>query len=161
MAATRALGAIGSPDAAPRVMTLFLERTAVPTGVAYDALRAGVLRYEDLPAGQISLLGDTGSERIETLVRDLLERSEAEGDIVQGEEVGGAMLRLREFLFENVYLAADAQREKPRIERMLRALFAHYSASADDEQEVVDWLAGMTDRYAVRSFADLSLPQGF
>jgi dGTPase len=126
-----------------------------------DALRAGVLRYEDLPAGEIALLGDTGSERIETLVRDLLERSEAEGDIVQGEEVGGAMLRLREFLFANVYLAADAQREKSRIERMLRALFDHYAAETGDEQEVVDWLAGMTDRYAVRMFAELSLPQGF
>jgi dGTPase len=126
-----------------------------------DALRAGVLRYEDLPEAEISLLGDTGSERIETLVRDLLERSEAEGDIVQGEEVGGAMLRLREFLFQNVYLAADAQREKPRIERMLRALFEHYAGAADEEQEVVDWLAGMTDRYAVRAFTELSLPQGF
>jgi dGTPase len=126
-----------------------------------DALRAGVLRYEDLPAAEIELLGADGSERIETLVRDLLERSEAEGDIVQGEEVGGAMLRLREFLFENVYLAADAQREKPRIERMLRALFDHYATDASDEQQVVDWLAGMTDRFAVRTFAELSLPQGF
>jgi dGTPase len=126
-----------------------------------DALRAGVLRFEDLPAAEIELLGSTGSERIETLVRDLLERSEAEGDVVQGEEVGGAMLRLREFLFENVYLAADAQREKPRIERVLRALFDHYAGETGDEQAVVDWLAGMTDRYAVRAFAELSLPQGF
>jgi dGTPase len=126
-----------------------------------DALRAGVLRFEDLPAAEIELLGSTGSERIETLVRDLLERSEAEGEIVQGEEVGGAMLRLREFLFENVYLADDAQNEKPRIERMLRALFDHYATEAAEEQQVVDWLAGMTDRFAVRTFADLSLPRGF
>jgi dGTPase len=134
-----------------------------------DALRAGVLRFDDLPSAEIELLGATGSERIETLVTDLLERSEAEGDIVQGEEVGGAMLRLREFLFERVYLAADAQREKPRIERMLRALFDYYAAElpppavpdATEEQRVVDWLAGMTDRFAVRAFSNLSLPQGF
>src|SRR4051794_11494166 len=126
-----------------------------------DAIRAGVLRFEDLPREEIELLGDSGSTRIEVLVRDLLGRSEAEGDIVQGEEVGGAMLRLREFMFDNVYLAADAQREKPRIERMLRALFDHYAAETGDEQAVVDWLAGMTDRYAVRMFAELSLPQGF
>jgi dGTPase len=126
-----------------------------------DALRAGVLRFEDLPAAEIELLGATGSERIETLVRDLLERSQAEDDIVQGEEVGGAMLRLREFLFDRVYLAADAQREKPRIERMLRALFDHYATETGDEQQTVDWLAGMTDRFAIRSFEDLSLPQGF
>ena len=134
-----------------------------------DALRAGVLRFDDLPAREIELLGSSGSERIETLVGDLLERSEAAGDIVQGEEVGGAMLRLREFLFEHVYLAADAQREKPRIERMLRELFDCYAANpppavvdgASDEERVVDWLAGMTDRFAVRTFAELSLPQGF
>jgi dGTPase len=134
-----------------------------------DAVRAGVLRFEDLPGHEIELLGSSGSERIETLVRDLVEGSEAAGDIVQGEEVGGAMLRLREFLFERVYLAADAQREKPRIERMLTALFEHYAESpppavvpgASEEERVVDWLAGMTDRFAVRTFAELSLPQGF
>ena len=73
------------------------------------------------------MLGSTGSERIETLVVDLLERSEAAGDIVQGDDVGGAMLRLREFMFARVYLGPEAQREQQRIERMLRALFAHYA----------------------------------
>jgi dGTPase len=134
-----------------------------------DAIRAGVLRFEDLPRDDIELLGNTGSERIEALVRDLLARSEAEGDIVQGEEVGGAMLRLREFMFDRVYLAADAQREKPRIERMLRALFDHYVENlpppavegASDPERIVDYLAGMTDRFAVRRFADLWLPEGF
>jgi dGTPase len=133
-----------------------------------DALRAGVLRFEDLPRGDIELLGATGSDRIETLVRDLVERSEEAGDIVQGEEVGSAMLRLREFLFARVYLAPDAQREKPRIERMLRALFDYYASQpppavvegASEQERVVDWLAGMTDRFAVRTFSELSLPQG-
>jgi dGTPase len=132
-----------------------------------DAVRAGVLRLEDLPPAEIELLGTTGSERIETLVVDLLERSEAAGDVVQGEEVGGAMLRLREFMFDRVYLAPDAQPEKPRAERMLRALFDHYAAApppavvegASDRQRVVDWLAGMTDRFAIRAFADMSLPR--
>ena len=134
-----------------------------------DAIRGGILRFETLPPAEIELLGSTGSARIETLVRDLLERSEEAGDIVQGEEVGGAMLRLREFMFASVYLGADAQREKPRIERMLRALFDHFAEEpppaltpdASDEQRVIDWLAGMTDRFAVRTFAELSVPQGF
>jgi dGTPase len=133
-----------------------------------DALRAGVLTYDDLPDDEIAVLGDTGSERIETLVRDLLERSLGTEDIVQGEEVGGAMLRLRSFMFERVYLGPVAQREKGRVERMLRALFAYYadnpppalSADADERQRVVDWLAGMTDRFAVRTFSELSVPQG-
>jgi dGTPase len=128
-----------------------------------DAIRAGVLRFEDLPRDEIALLGSTGSERIEALVVDLLDRSEEAGDIVQGDEVGGAMLRLREFMFERVYLAPEAQPDKPRIEGMLRALFDHYAAEppppltpdASDEQRVVDWLAGMTDRFAIKAFIEL------
>jgi len=126
-----------------------------------DALRAGVLAFEDLPREEVAVLGSTGSERIETLVLDLLERSADAGDIVQGDDVGGAMLRLREFMFERVYLGPDAQREKDRVERMLRALFTHYAETAEDPQDVIDWLAGMTDRYAVRTFSELSVPQGF
>ena len=134
-----------------------------------DALRAGILRFEDLPREEIELLGSSGSERIETLVVDLLARSEEQGDITQGEEVGGAMLRLREFMFENVYLAANAQRQKPRVERMMSALFEHYCAElpepvvegASERERVVDWLAGMTDRFAIRAFMDLSVPEGF
>jgi dGTPase len=134
-----------------------------------DAVRAGVLRGEDLPQAEIELLGGTTSERIEALVRDLVSRSRDEGDIVQGEEVGGAMLRLRKFMFDHVYLAPDAQREQPRIERMLTALFTHYAEDpppamvpgATEPERVVDYLAGMTDRFAIRSFSDLSLPHGF
>jgi dGTPase len=134
-----------------------------------DALRAGVLRFEDLPRAEIELLGATGSERIETLVIDLLSRSQEAGDIVQGDEVGGAMLRLREFMFERVYLAAEAQREKPRVERMLHSLFEHFVSElppavvegASDRERVVDWVAGMTDRFAIREFRELSVPEGF
>jgi dGTPase len=134
-----------------------------------DAIRAGVLSFEALPHAEIELLGTTGSERIETLVVDLLRRSEEAGDIVQGEEVGGAMLRLREFMFEQVYLGPAAQLQKPRIERLLRALFDHYvedpppplTPDATEEQRVVDWLAGMTDRFAIRAFTDLSIPPGY
>ena len=68
-----------------------------------DALRAGVLAEGDLPREEIAILGETGSERIDLLVHDLVEHSERAGDIVQGEEVGGAMARLRKFMFEHVY----------------------------------------------------------
>ena len=69
------------------------------------------------------------------------------------------MLNLRAFMFERVYLAADAQREKPRVERMLHTLFDHYVGvlpppavdGASDRERVVDWLAGMTDRFAIRA----------
>jgi dGTPase len=134
-----------------------------------DAIRAGVLRLEDLPQAEIDLLGSSGSERIETLVADLLACSEQAGDVEQGETVGAAMLRLRTFMFERVYLAPDAQRERPRIERLLRMLFDHYATEpppatvegAFERDRVVDWLAGMTDRFAIRAFAELALPEGF
>ena len=134
-----------------------------------DAIRAGVIGFADLPEHEIAALGETGSRRIETLVVDLLERSEAAGDIVQGEAVGGAMLALREFMFERVYLGPGAQGERERIERMLRALFDHHAEhppppiteGADEADRVLDYLAGMTDRYAVRAFSELSVPRGF
>jgi dGTPase len=134
-----------------------------------DALRAGVLAPDDLPAEEIAALGATGSQRIDTLVRDLVERSAEDGDIVQGADAGAAMDRLRTFMFERVYLGPDSRREAGRIERMLRALFAYYAdnpppplvADASEADRVVDWLAGMTDRFALRAFKELSLPRGF
>jgi dGTPase len=134
-----------------------------------DALRAGVIEAADLPAREIAVLGETVSERIDTLVEDIVLRSSEAGDIVQGEQAGEAMDRLRSFMFERVYLGHAVQAEHGRIETMLRALFDHYAehpppaiaADATEVQRVVDWLAGMTDRFAVRVFAELSLPQGF
>jgi dGTPase len=134
-----------------------------------DALRAGTLHPGELPAAEIEVLGETGSLRIDTLVRDLVERSTEAGDIVQSDEVGGAMDRLRTFMFERVYLGAGAQSEQPRIERMLTALFNHLAEhppppvtpGASEAERVADYVSGMTDRYAIKTFADLSLPRGF
>jgi len=134
-----------------------------------DAIRAGVLHAVDLPRAEIELLGDTGSRRIDTLVRDVIERFEATGEIAQGAEVGEAMMDLRTFMFDNVYLAASAKREHPRIERMIRILFDHFvteppppmTPGASEDERIVDWLAGMTDRYAIRVFSELAVPQGF
>jgi dGTPase len=159
----------GTPATLEGRIVRIVDRIAYINHDIDDALRAGVIERSDLPADEIAALGETGSERIGTLVEDLIERSAAAGDIAQGEEVGGAMLRLREFMFERVYLAADAQRERPRIERLLHALFEHYAADppppvtpdASEHERVVDYLAGMTDRFAIRAFAELALPQGY
>jgi dGTPase len=134
-----------------------------------DAIRAGVLKAEDLPREEIELLGDTGSRRIDTLVRDVIDEFERTGEIAQGAEVGEAMMNLRTFMFEHVYLAASAKSEHPRIEKMLRVLFDHFvenppepmTPGASQAERIVDWLAGMTDRYAIRVFSDLAVPQGF
>ncbi len=134
-----------------------------------DALRAGILRPEDLPAAEIELLGPTGSIRIDTLVGDIVERSRDAGDIVQSEEIGMAMLRLRKFMFDRVYLGPTARSEHARVERTMTGLFDHYLAnpdvipaldpSADTAQRVTDYIAGMTDRYCIARFTDLAIPE--
>jgi len=159
----------GAPATLEGRIVKVVDRVAYINHDIDDALRAGVIDRADLPADEIAVLGDTGSERIETLVVDLLEHSERAGDIAQGEQVGNSMLRLRAFMFEHVYLAPGAQRERGRIETMLAALFDHYSEhlpaaqteGADEHERVVDYLAGMTDRYAVRAHSDLAVPRGF
>jgi dGTPase len=134
-----------------------------------DALRAGVLRPDDLPAEEIELLGPSGSQRIDTLVGDIVSHSAGAGDIVQGEEVGGAMLRLRKFMFDRVYLGPAARREQERVQRTLRGLFDHYMEHPDetpeldpgagDAQRVTDYLAGMTDRYCIARYTELTVPE--
>jgi len=134
-----------------------------------DALRAGILRPDDLPAAEIELLGPTGSARIDTLVRDIVERSAAVGDIAQSEEVGGAMLRLRKFMFGRVYLGEAARGEHERAQRAVRGLFDHYMEHPEEVpatepgasacQRVADYLAGMTDRFCIARFAELTAPE--
>jgi dGTPase len=138
-----------------------------------DALRAGVLDEAALPADAIGVLGTTGSARIDMLVHDLVEASEQAGDIVQGAAAAAAMTELREFMFERVYLGDVARQEHSRIDRVIRTLFEHYASDpallpdgggapgADHAQRVTDYLAGMTDRYAVRAFEAFSVPASF
>jgi dGTPase len=159
----------GEPASLEGGIVRLVDRIAYINHDIDDAVRAGVIRFRDLPADEIEILGRSGSERIETLVVDLIDGSLDAGAIVQGDEVGAAMLRLRAFMFEQVYLGPSAQREAGRIERMLRSLFAWYAdnppapltAGASEPERVVDYLAGMTDRFAVRAFSELSVPQGF
>jgi dGTPase len=134
-----------------------------------DALRAGILEPSDLPVEEIELLGSTGAKRIDALVRDIVERSADAGDIEQSEEVGGAMLRLRKFMFGRVYLGPEARREVERVQRTLRGLFDHYmdhpgevpaiDPGADLCQRVTDYVAGMTDRYCIARFTELTVPE--
>jgi dGTPase len=133
-----------------------------------DALRAGVLSVGDLPVEEIAVLGETGPARIDTLVHDLVEHSAAAGDIVQGPVVGPAMLRLRSFMFERVYLGPTARAEHAKIERVLRGLFDWYCSHPDElpvsdaaaEDRVIDYLAGMTDRFAIRAWTERFVPSG-
>ena len=136
-----------------------------------DALRAGVISAADLPADAIAILGDSGPRRIDRLVHDLVEQSERAGDIAQGERIGGAMSQLREFMFERVYLGPVATREHAKIHLVIGALFEHYCSAPEEipasipdgdlATRVTDYVAGMTDRYCVRKFEELSVPAAF
>ena len=141
-----------------------------------DAMRAGLLRGEELPSEPIAVLGSSGSERIDALVHDMVEHSERAGDIVQGPEAGPAMGALRDFMFERVYMGPAVRAEHAKIAAVLRRLFEHYvehpellpparAGSAGGEEEladrVTDYLAGMTDRYCIRAYAELQVPQAF
>jgi len=157
---------------APEPATLEGRIVRIVDRVAYlnhdidDAIRAGVLDEDDLPAGPIAVLGPTGSVRIDRLVHDLVEHSAVAGDVVQGAEAGAAMLALREFMFERVYLGPLAVGEHGKVERVLRELFERYCADeppdgggapgADLPQRVTDYLAGMTDRYCLRAYEALA-----
>jgi dGTPase len=114
-----------------------------------DAIRFGILAPGDLPQAEIELLGTTGARRIDTLVHDLIESSERAGDIVQSEEVGEAMLALRAFMFERVYLGPHARAEHDRAHAAVRLIFERLAARGDEPQAIVDFLSGMTDRFAL------------
>jgi dGTPase len=153
----------GEPATLEGKIVRLVDRIAYINHDIDDAVRAGVLSPAALPADEIGVLGDTGSARIDTLVHDLVEHSSQAGDIVQGDEVGGAMTRLRSFMFEHVYLGPLARAEHAKIERVLRGLFDWYCEHPDDLPEgsdVIDWLAGMTDRYAIRAWTERFVPQG-
>jgi dGTPase len=120
-----------------------------------DALRAGVLDSDALPRGAIELLGATGSRRIDTLVHDLVESSARAGDVVQSDEIGGAMLELRSFMFDRVYLGPDARVEHGRARATVRRIFEHLLADGSSPEDATDYLAGMTDRFALSYAAEL------
>ena len=120
-----------------------------------DAVRFGILEPADLPQEEVALLGDHGSDRIDTLVHDLVESSQAAGDIVQSEGIGGAMLALRSFMFEHVYLGPHARLEQERARTTIRRIFDHLAADGREPEQIVDFIAGMTDRFALTYVAEL------
>ncbi|MGH2865152.1 MAG: deoxyguanosinetriphosphate triphosphohydrolase [Solirubrobacteraceae bacterium] len=142
-----------------------------------DAVRAGLLREEELPSEPLAVLGESGSARIDALVHDMVEHSERAGDIVQGPLAGPAMSELRRFMFERVYLGAAVKAEHEKIAVVVRRLFDHYVAHPQElaygpgagcvegdlelAERVTDYLAGMTDRYCIRAYTDLQVPQAF
>ena len=121
-----------------------------------DAVRFGILDPAALPQAEVALLGDRGSRRIDTLVHDLVEHSKEAGDIVQSEEIGEAMLALRQFMFDHVYLGPHARLEQERARATVRRIFDHLAERGEEPDQIVELLSGMTDRFALTYVAELA-----
>ncbi len=137
-----------------------------------DAIRAGILSERDLPASTHAVLGPDHSSRIETLVLDMVETSAAADDVLMSERVWGAMMELREFLFERVYTSDAVMSEVTKASHLIDDLFDHYVehpdevpqeyhliSEDDDLRAVADYIAGMTDRYAKNLYHRLFIPR--
>lgn len=137
-----------------------------------DALRAGVIGLKDLPEEPLEVLGKTHGERINTLVNDMVKASSDLKEIRLSKEVEEALLSLRSWLFDAVYLNKEAKSEDEKAKTMLIKLFFYYyenpsklpeSFRPPDEAElpyfICDYIAGMTDRFALNTFEELFVPK--
>jgi dGTPase len=148
----------GEPGTQEGKIVRIVDRVAYLNHDIDDAIRAGLLDGDDLPTDEIELLGERGSRRIDTLVHDLVETSAAEGATTQSEEVGRAMLNLRAFMFEHVYLSSAAEAQRAQATDVLERIFDHFVAHphelpadrpGDVPERITDYVAGMTDRFAL------------
>jgi dGTPase len=138
-----------------------------------DAIRAGLLSEDELPRDSVEVLGTSHSARIEMLVTDIVEATGEGPEIRMSEPVFQALDILRGFMFDRVYLRTEAAAEQEKAVSLVRALFSHYldhpadippeyrTAPGDLPTHVADYIAGMTDRYALRTYEQLFLPQGW
>ena len=140
-----------------------------------DAIRAGILCDDDIPDQITDILGHTHRERINTLVCDLITVSSEEGKILLSPEVDKALKDLRGFMFERVYRNPVAKGEEKKAKFMLQRLYEYYIRHPDAlpedfhpqlsfdgmERTVCDYIAGMTDNYAVDKYTELFIPAGW
>ena len=172
-------GIVNHPWSMPAPSTLEAQIVRFADRIAYinhdvdDAVRAGVLTGDELPGGALDVLGGTHSARINTLVTDLVAASEDAAEISLSPAVFGALDALRDFMFQQVYLRESARAEQEKAIELVRSLFAYYlehpdevpreyhHAPGDLPTRVADYIAGMTDRYALRTYERLFLPQGW
>lgn len=140
-----------------------------------DALRGGIIYPMDIPLEISNVLGFTHGERINRLVADAIEASRDKEAICQTDEVGEAMLALKDFMFASVYTNPLAKGEEGKAQEMLRMLFGYYCENPDElpsdfqnirveegvERAVCDYIAGMTDPFAVQKFEELFIPMGW
>lgn len=139
-----------------------------------DAIRAQVLTEEDIPLELKKTLGFTTKARLNTLIHNIIKNSMGKDDIIMSDEVQDAMIELRQFMYKNVYQNPVAKGEEVKAKMMIKQLFRFYmeniellpekylrmrDAGEKNERVVSDYIAGMTDQYAITKFSEYFLPQ--
>jgi dGTPase len=172
-------GILNHPWSMPMPSTLEAQVVRLADRIGYvnhdidDAIRAGLLTEQDLPGDAVAVLGRSHGDRIENLVTDIIVATGEGPEVRMSDQTHAALDTLREFLFARVYLREEAASEQGKAVSLLRALFAYYldhpdqipdeyrGAPGDLPTRVSDYIAGMTDRYALRAYEQLFLPQGW
>src|SRR5512134_1755423 len=172
-------GIVHHPWSTPKPATLEAQLVRFADRIAYinhdidDAVRAGVLEVAELPADAVRVLGATHSDRIDTLVSDLVAQSDDRDEIALSAHVFAALDALRDFMFSEVYLRESARDDHERATKLIRDLFGYFldhpdelpseyhGAPGDLATHVADYISGMTDRYAIRTYEGLFLPRGW
>ncbi len=138
-----------------------------------DALRGKVISFDILPLEPIKALGRHTSQRINSLVQNIVEKSRDKPDIIMSESYWEAMDSLRNFLFERVYNNSDAKREDPKAIIVIKKLFRYFLENPTEIPPeflkiepvlpiaVCDFIAGMTDRYAIKVFDQIFVPKAW
>ena len=140
-----------------------------------DAIRAGIITLNDVPAHVLQILGKSSKERINTAISSIYRNSIGKNLVEMEAEVKGASEELRTFMFKNVYLRDVGMAEEEKAERMLSDLYYHYLKNPNSlpqtyknllknypiEQVVCDYISSMTDRYAIYTFQKLFIPKGW
>ena len=139
-----------------------------------DSIRAGVMKESDLPSEYTDVLGHTVRERINNIICDIVKHSEEKDDILMSEEVYTAMFGLRRFMFDHVYFNPQTKKEEKKVHHIIEPLFSHYLHHIDllpdvsrgrigqtesKEQAVCDYIAGMTDHFAIETYKEIFIPK--
>lgn len=152
----------------------FADRIAYVNHDIDDAVRAGIIVPDDLPRDAVRVLGTTHGDRIDTMVADMVRYGENEHEIGMYDEVHGAMMELRAYLFHAVY-DGQSQQEEHKVHGLLSALYDYFCANIDELPElykkhmepgqegraVCDYISGMTDRFAVAEYTELFIPRSW
>lgn len=127
-----------------------------------DAIRGGVLKDEDIPKEYTDILGDTHSGRINTMICAIVSES-GDGKIAMQSQVYDAMMGLRKFMFDNVYLSSEALENREKICMIIEKLYSLFAKKPEliDNENPRDYIAGMTDRYAIAAFEKHFVPRSW